>query len=118
MGLDQYWFLEKTKEEKMKDLITNENTENDQIGYHRKWYHLNEFMGEQYPDDVGEYNCVDLVISIDIVESLELWIKRYTYSRAYTEDEFSEAEEFQNSTLPLIRKYVEEGRTVIYHPWW
>jgi hypothetical protein len=103
MGLDQYWQLEPTKEEQAYTLVTGERAIREDIGYHRKFWALQEFL-QQY-SKTEDFNCEDLIITEEIYQSL------VEFSKQQANLELA-------SVLEKTKKYMNEGRVVIYHGWY
>jgi len=119
MGLDMYWLAKKTSEEKAEALITGEDPyKSTELGYFRKFYSLNEYMGDMYPEEIEDFNTVELVI-----EEHELAMMRaFTPTEEPNNEE--ELEDQQDDMRELsdicdkIEEALKEGREVFYWPWW
>lgn len=113
MGLNQYWFRKRTPEEKTEQLLQNQEVkDNIEIGYHRKWRELQEFLDQYYT--VPDSNCEELEINYDILSDLENWATTLE-GRHYSA---TDAWVLENTTLPLIRQLLDQGHQVVYWPWW
>lgn len=115
MGLDQYWFCEPTAEEKMEALVMGKAEPTEEMGYHRKWHSLNDFLGELYAQEnpIEDFNCAMFVIEFEHLDELELALLD---GRIAPRDQEEHAD--FHTLLKLIRSRLNEGRTVTYHPWW
>ena len=113
MGLNQHWFQTKTPEEKAKAILTGEDPEaRTEIGYFRKFYDLNDFLGEFYPDDVADFNIRYLEITPEILAAMEEFGREYHFTAQDT------ARYYHKDLIPGIKQAMAEGRTVYYWPWW
>lgn len=125
MGLDQYWFATKTKEEKVEAVLKgyDPNEVAYEFGSHRKWWDLNEFMANNYWDDSkGDMNCANIYLTHDMVTEIHDWAYDYVLeSVGGDEDDVwsrkGEAEDLVNWTDEM-HDALREGREVFYHPWW
>ena len=113
MGLNQYWFRKRTPEEKTEQLLQNQEIEdNIKIGYHRKWWELQEFLDQYYMG--ADANCTELEVTYDILSDLENWAT----TLEGRQDSDTDAWELENTTLPLIRQLLDQDHQVVYWPWW
>lgn len=116
MGLDMYFFAHATKQEQTENLVApgTHHTET-QIGYFRKFYPLNNFLGTLYPAGIEDFNCGGLEITPDVLEQIRAWANDYrpeekwdvqwhTYLKAHV--------------IPSVQNAFAEGRPVYYVPWW
>lgn len=103
MGLDQYWVLKPTKEEEAFALVTGEQTLRHDIGYHRKFWPLHEFL-RQYAQ-TEDFNCEDLLITKEIYKALLVF------------DETQNNHELTR-VLKEVNRFMNEGREVIYYGWY
>lgn len=103
MGLDQNWYVDKsTKEEKLEALITGEELEMENFGYHRKFWDLQEFLDTE--------NCEILEIDSD-------WLDRLTeFANGYVleSDDITHLETY----LEEARFYLDKGYQVFYQADW
>ena len=141
MGLDQYWLMERSAEEKVELSLTGESDPHEyiEIGYHRKFYDLNEYIAqhrfdwfdsfEQEEDTYGDdFNCSYTLITASAYDSILEWAQELLKTYAKTVEEVPEdesaqweledAEELCNEILPAIQGALIAGRKVYYHPWW
>lgn len=108
MGLDQYWLVKPTDEEKTDALLQGKECEDKEIGYHRKFHSLNDYiLGELCSDQIEESgNCEDISIGYSELDDLEDWM-----------DE-NECQEEMADVIENIRSALNAGREVYYHAWW
>lgn len=115
MGLDQYWFRAPNNTEKTEALLKGEEAKVEEIGYHRKWHELNEFMGNLWDeygqphfgnDEHYDFNCANFPIDLGIIERLRTWHSQ--------QDDVLEFPDLLDS----IERYINAGDTVYYRPWW
>lgn len=123
MGLDM-WLLKK------------KGNEYEKIGYWRKANQVREYFAKFVPEQAHE-NIAELTVSLEMLDVLELKIKKCLKSRDITVCQnllptssgffFGSTEydtfyfEDLESTLPIIqeaRKEINKGSHVIYHEWW
>lgn len=122
MGLDQYWLVKPNEEDKAEALLLGHKAQYKEIGYHRKWHGLQDFMDEFY--DKGELdrdnfdgNGVDITITEDIVYRLEAWSQ--TLLDNYEEDNSgSYPLHLRQNIIPRIRHELKQGREVVYNGDW
>lgn len=109
MGLDQYWYMHPTAEERAEALLEDKEIDAEQIGYHRKFHELNDFMGDlffrEHPKEM-EFNCAEFTITPEILQEIEDFNIAGPYS-----DELDKA-------IERIKAAHAAGREVFYHPWW
>ena len=115
MGLDMYWYVGPTKEEKAQALIEGRDTGDtelrQEIGYFREFHDLNDFMGELYPEDLQvDFNCMDLEIGWN-----ELAAMRRFHTGPYVPTDLQRE---LNQICDRIETGLKEGRKVWYWPWW
>lgn len=117
MGLDMYWFVRKTPEEKTQALITGEDPERaHQIGYFRKFHSLNTYMGNLYPEDVEDFNTVELVIGWEELEAMKQFDP---FEHSDEDEEIDEVDAADYAGICAdIEQALKEGREVYYWPWW
>jgi hypothetical protein len=113
MGLDQYWYVSEPK----------------QFAYHRKFNALQGFMEEMFREQEGEgdFNCRDVIITKEILDQLEARIKEdrleptsgFFFGNTDKDDWYrQDVEELMDTVIPEARKYLEEGKKVVYTSWW
>lgn len=113
MGLDMYWYVEKTKEEKTQALLEGADVHGRiEIGYFRKFHDLNDYMGELYPENVQKagFNCVDLEIGEKELDAM----RRFKIGPYHPEDVQTHLTEICNQ----IETCLKQDRRVWYWPWW
>lgn len=116
MGLEAYAFIKQGETRK-------------QFAYWRKHYELQEFMnnlcetkmaernlGDKFidaldGDDPTQFNCVELELTEDDLDSLDQEMLEFLYENdSHKEDD----EKF----IKDARKYIKQGETVVYDSWW
>lgn len=123
MGLDQNFFAvqELTNEEKIERMICGDDVSNPsfEIAYFRKFYDLNEFLGHQYPEEVEDFNLVDLEIDEDLLDAIEDWGIGYFHEDTKDGGDMKDlyGEEF-NKLIKEAKEQLKEGNKVFYRPWW
>lgn len=125
MGLDQYWFATKTKEEKVEATLKGDdpNEVAYEFGSHRKWWDLNEFMAANYWNNAGsDMNCANIYLTRQMVLEIQQWAYDYVLETVGGDvdaawDRSGDAEDLTNWTDEMLDA-LEEGREVFYHPWW
>lgn len=125
MGLDQYWFATKTKEEKVEAVLKGKDP--DEIAYefgsHRKWWDLQEFMaGNYWSESKGDMNCASIYLTHDMITAIHDWAYDYVLESVGGDEDVvwdrkGNAEDLVNWTDEM-HDALREGRDVIYHPWW
>lgn len=122
MGLDQYWELEPTPEQKTKALLEGHVATTEEIGYHRKWHDLNEFMYNFTITDSALDGYIEVSITQDILDEVEIWCRAYHKSKDYDQyDEYvypTPSTYLKEDIIPKIQKYLNEGREVTYSADW
>lgn len=111
MGLDMHWFVEPTAEEKAKALLLGEMADKKEIGYFRKYYELNDHMGLLYAaKGIEDFNTVDLIIDQEGLNHMRSFVITPDSNQVY-------AKEYKE-LCDTIQDYINQGRTVVYWPWW
>lgn len=112
MGLDQYAFARKEK-----DGIV----ENNELMTWRKHANLEGWMAELYHSrgGKGDFNCVDLKLSLSDIERLEKEYRNLETSTGFfwgasTSYHDTSTEDF----ISLAYKAIEDGYDIIYTSWW
>lgn len=116
MGLDQYWFKGPTKVEKLEQCLLGETVSWQQIGYHRKWHELNDFMGSLWEQETPQsrcdnFNCTLFELDTDHLEAISEWA-----DQQYQDDDY--VADLINNIIPALYDAHKEGRPIVYHPWW
>ena len=123
MGLDQYAY---------KRLPEETSEENVELAYWRKHNRLHGWMEELWdhngrPDEeVGEFNCIELEITLEDLDQLEADINDKSLPETggffFGNDSYEEYEEYYKETdLQFIedaRRAIQEGKKVYYNSWW
>ena len=114
MGLDQYWFADKrTKEEKLENLIQNEEPYLEEIGYHRKFWELQKFIDTD--------NCETIQVEEHMIADLKDWCNETLVDLHKIKDE-DNFEEYNYQQLAEILEHIEEcldkGYLVFYSANW
>ena len=117
MGLDQYWFVKEP-----------ENEESVEIAYHRKFNALEGFMAQEavnqgIVEHSGNFNCVDLPITTEILDRLQETID--SGSLTPTKGFFFGSLEIRKEDLEYLEKvikraesHLKKGNAVVYTSWW
>lgn len=123
MGLDQYAY---------KRLPEETSEENVELAYWRKHNRLHGWMEELWghngrPDEEGgEFNCIELEITLEDLEQLEVDISDKSLPETggffFGNDSYEEYEEYYKEIdLQFIedaREAIKEGKKVYYNSWW
>ena len=114
MGLDQYWFADKrTKEEKLENLIQNEQPYLEEIGYHRKFWELQEIIDTE--------NCETIQVEQYMVDDLNDWCSEALVDLHKIKDEDNyeiENYEYLAEVLDHIQDCLDKGYLVFYSANW
>jgi hypothetical protein len=124
MGLDQYWLSGPTAKEKLEASLTGYEHELGDVGYHRKFHSLNEFIAEaqlfwdnDHEINDKDFNCSMIPITPDAISDVKNWANHFI---TYADDDWEsdQAKELVNDIIPDIERLLDEGKTIYYHPWW
>jgi hypothetical protein len=127
MGLDQYAFAR----EVVSDGEQDEPVDID-ISYWRKHNRLQGWMENLYrdknPDYQGEFNCVDLELTAEDLDRLEVDVNERALPETrgffFGDDSYSQDEyeiHYKQSDLEFIksaREYLKDGYKIVYSSWW
>ena len=113
MGLDQGW----------------STVERTQFATHRKFNALEGFMRDQWASfgNEGEFNCVDLRITTEILDELKQRIEDdnldpvegFFFGTTEKNDWYiKNIEQLRDTVIPAAEAYLKEGKTVVYSSWW
>ena len=118
LGLDQYASVRlDTKDE-------NGVWDTEEMAYWRKHPHLQGFMEALYYEKggEGEFNCVDVELTLEDIEALEESIKGgelpETGGFFFGEDSSDHYREEDLEFCANARKALADGQTVVYSSWW
>ena len=124
MGLDQY--AKKVKRDYNHETLT-ETTVKTEIGYWRKHNALEGYMADLYrtkTSDQGEFNCKNLTLDSDDLDTLEAVIERGNLPNTvgfFFGDCTKDNEEYKELDLEFIakaRKCLAKGYEIEYSSWW
>ena len=114
MGLDQYWFADKrTKEQKLEDVIKNEEPDLEEIGYHRKFWDLQTLIDTD--------NCETIQVEEQMVAELKDWCNETLVDFHKLKDhEYAEVYDFQHliEILAHVEECLNKGYLVFYSANW
>ena len=121
MGLDQY--AKQVKSDYNHETLT-ETTVKTEIAYWRKHNALEGYMSELDPTqttDQGEFNCKNLGLEGDDLDTLEAVIKSGKLPTDSFLDYPNDSKEYKEADLEFIekaRKSIDKGYEIEYSSWW
>ena len=114
MGLDQYWFADKrTKEEKLENLIKDEEPYLEEIGYHRKFWDLQKFIDTE--------NCETIQVEAELLSDLRAWCddQLYSFEELQGEDDYAvDIYQQLDEILHHVEDCLSKGYLVFYQAYW
>ena len=123
MGLDQYAHV-KTGRKHVDPETQKWVEETEELAYWRKHPHLQGFMEALYYEKggEGEFNCVDVELTLEDIEALEASIKDgelpETGGFFFGDDSSKHYKEEDLEFCTNARKALADGQTVVYSSWW
>jgi len=121
MGLDQY--AKQVKRDYNHETLTS-TTVKTEIAYWRKHNPLEIYMAELYrtkTDDMGEFNCKGVELTVDDLATLEAVIKSGNLPTDSFLDYTNDSKEYKEADLEFIekaRKAIDNGYEIEYTSWW